>query len=321
MADQPLKKKHHFVPQGYLRGFANEREQVRTVLKDQSRNSYLASVNNVGAENYLYWLKRHPKPDIAEDELSKIEGQCLPHLRELAAKGYVRHPNIRYNLAYYMALQFLRGPDIRDVWAASQAPMFEQSVRELEDHLLTMLAHELGVSADGDRETVTTRIIDREREMETPTFEIGNEHRIGHLFDLAERLIPLIALRRWQIIRLKHRKFITCDRPMIIVDSDGSVLRGGFAESTTLFFPLTRDAAVLMRHVNGVTGKHLTVDMDDRVQAMLWSGLNDWQIPINTRAVDGLNLAIARAAYRDIYCHPDDVKHLPESLRTSFEGE
>jgi hypothetical protein len=57
-------KKQHYVPQFYLRGFANQSEQIHVFDKFTQKSSP-AKVNNVAASNYFY--------DLSEDIVEVAE--------------------------------------------------------------------------------------------------------------------------------------------------------------------------------------------------------------------------------------------------------
>src|ERR1700733_767520 len=71
------KKRHHFVPVGYLKGFCDEDEKIRAFLKDAPLNDKIhLKPDEIGFENYYY---SQPLPDggrnnnAIEDAFNKFE--------------------------------------------------------------------------------------------------------------------------------------------------------------------------------------------------------------------------------------------------------
>lgn len=74
-------KLHHYVPQGYLRGFATDQERIRVVPLDRSRQPYTPSVKNVAAQNHFHTVGELDEPDAFEKVLSDFEGRALSIIR------------------------------------------------------------------------------------------------------------------------------------------------------------------------------------------------------------------------------------------------
>ena len=54
MEGKQQSKLHHFVPQGYLRGFANDKEQVKVVPLEPSRTPFITASRHVTAQNHFH---------------------------------------------------------------------------------------------------------------------------------------------------------------------------------------------------------------------------------------------------------------------------
>jgi hypothetical protein len=122
-------KLHHYVPQFYLRRFTDPSGQLW--LWDRARDRvFRTRPNGVAAENNFYWheelaalghdpLVMEKQFSQLEGEVAQITGQCLEWLREMKPMEKVEIPDINRELvSLYIALQFLRTADSRDVLAA-----------------------------------------------------------------------------------------------------------------------------------------------------------------------------------------------------------
>ena len=81
---RPTAKRHHTVPQFYLRGFAKN-EQVATVGLPGDR-SFLQSVGNATVANNFYALEGHQEgSDVIEKALAEIETATAAIFRKITA--------------------------------------------------------------------------------------------------------------------------------------------------------------------------------------------------------------------------------------------
>ena len=77
MAGKQQSKLHHFVPQGYLRGFANAKEQVKVVPLEPSRTPFTTAVRNVAAQNNFHTTQEfEEEPDWSVPEKMEAWFSC-----------------------------------------------------------------------------------------------------------------------------------------------------------------------------------------------------------------------------------------------------
>lgn len=146
-------KLHHYVPQFYLRRFTDAAGQLWLWDRDRDR-VFRARPFGVAAENNFYWheelaalghdpLTMEKQFSELEGEVARITGQWLEWLRGIPPMEKVEVPDINRELvSLYLALQFLRTADARDILAAfSEQEAHGKAVAEREKRLLhlTML--------------------------------------------------------------------------------------------------------------------------------------------------------------------------------------
>ncbi|WP_090584308.1 DUF4238 domain-containing protein [Arthrobacter subterraneus] len=56
MGNGNTSKLHHYVPQGYLRGFATVKEPITAVPLDRIRSAFTTSVRNVAARTHFHTI-------------------------------------------------------------------------------------------------------------------------------------------------------------------------------------------------------------------------------------------------------------------------
>jgi hypothetical protein len=141
-------KLHHYVPQFYLRRFTNPSGQLWIWDRDRDR-VFRTRPNAVAAENDFYWHEeiaaRGNDPLLMEKQFSQLEGevaqitgQWLEWLREIKPMEKIKVPDINRELvSLYIALQFLRTADARDILAAfAEQQVYGRHVAEAEKRLL-----------------------------------------------------------------------------------------------------------------------------------------------------------------------------------------
>jgi len=121
-------KLHHYVPQFYLRRFADDSGRLWVWERDQDR-IFRTQSNNLAAESKFYWheeleSKGHDPLTIEkqfselEGDAAQITGQWLVALRNMKPLEKVDIPEAdRERVSLYIALQFLRTADHRDILA------------------------------------------------------------------------------------------------------------------------------------------------------------------------------------------------------------
>ncbi|TWJ07601.1 uncharacterized protein DUF4238 [Stackebrandtia albiflava] len=308
-------KLHHYVPQAYLRGFATNKERIRVIPLDRSRQPYTPSVKNVAAQNQFHAVGEFEEPDAFEKALSEVEGQALGIIRGFADGEFPPSEENRWAFAHYTALQSVRGPDTR---------------RTTEHLRATMVRLEMGT---GGRKNVSAWIRDNLRFDPTPEQEariwdeatqpggppigFSNLAHIQNAVKTAIELTPYLATRPWALVRFDRRSLITSDAPVSLVRRpNAKSWEGvGFATAWGVTFPLTRKLGLLMSDpmamLEGVGAG------DSRVQQlreMVLAGRID-QIQSGTTAMEKLfNQHTAEAAREYVFHHPEDERFVPADL-------
>jgi hypothetical protein len=141
-------KLHHYVPQFYLRRFTDASGHLWLWDRDQDR-VFRAQPNGVAAENNFYWheelaalghdpLVMEKQFSHLEGEVAMITGQWLEWLPDMKPMEKVEVPDINRELvSLYVALQFLRTADARDILAAfAEEKVYGKPVARAEKRLL-----------------------------------------------------------------------------------------------------------------------------------------------------------------------------------------
>ena len=105
-------KRHHTVPQFYLRGFADDQRIATVRLPGNDR--FVQSVRKAASETNFYSVDGHPDgPDVFEKLLSDLEGGASSVFEIIQDGKWPLEAEERTTLAHFIALQAVRGPDHR----------------------------------------------------------------------------------------------------------------------------------------------------------------------------------------------------------------
>lgn len=139
---------HHYVPQFYLRRFTDAAGRLWIWDRDRER-TFCSRPDNVAAESKFYWHEElaalgHDPTTMEkqfsqlEGEVAQITGQWLDWLRGMNPMEKVEIPAVNRELvSLYIALQFLRTADIRDILATFvEQKVIGKPVSEPEKRLL-----------------------------------------------------------------------------------------------------------------------------------------------------------------------------------------
>lgn len=303
----PAAKRHHYVPQFHLRGFADG-ETITTVELPGDR-SYNQPVRKAAAENHLYSLPGHPDgADVFEKALSQLEGEVAGIFADIASGTWPLDEESRGSLAYYVALQMARGPEQRRNAEnlARQATRMEIGYGGRAG-VKGWAKKNLGLDVDDE---TAARLWDEAMRPEGPPIKISTAAHIEQTLEIAETLFKYMSGRPWSLVRFDKRSLILSDVPVGLVrqpDDEDSWMGVGVMTAWGITFPLTRKLGLLMNDPNlmmdnGIPVEKVRAGEFDIVQA-------------GTTAMERIfNEHTASSASLRLFHHPDDARFVPSGL-------
>ena len=218
-------REHHYVPQGYLRGFT-EAKSILFVVNKEFDTVRKTSPKGTGYLKDFYTVDTIDEKDSAEVEenLSKIESRCIPLLDKLIAAKDL--PNAEWaDIAIYIALQYGRTPHMRNLMdkvatvsvnnyikeALAEALNDPQKYAELKNGVA-------GQSPDSppipSREKLAEMVLGP-RIIEE--FNLDNGTYVHSIFRIAWEIADSLLKKHWTILHApKNSSFITSDNPMTL---------------------------------------------------------------------------------------------------------
>lgn len=313
-------RKHHTVPQFYLKGFATKarQPQIGTVQLPGDKR-FVQSTSKASTHTDFYAIPGHEEgQDVFEKDLSRMEGEAATVIRKITEERvWPLPPDDRELLAAFLTLQFLRGPEQR---------------RHMEETMAITTRMEIGYGGKANvakwakrkhgitvSEEQAARIWNEATRPEGPPIQLAPTGHINQILELTPKLARYFLFRPWVLYRFSARSLLTCDTPISLIphqqstmaDEDGldeGVLEQGVGLMTAwgITFPLTRKIGLLLASPKEFIG-HVTGDE-------VATGRFDLAHAPSTAAANLFNDATIRNARQWIFHHPDDTHLVPEDL-------
>ncbi len=251
-------RKHHYLSQCYLKGFAapGPKEQVHAI--DLSRGKTFATgTGNIAAIRDFNRIEIPGVPaDQLENDYAKFEDAVAPVLRSVADCIALPGGDGFELIVQLMALLGLRNPKFRAVQTNAIKQMVDLVAGvlfEREESYAAHVLHMREIGRIGERETWPGFTALKEAwESGAVVAEPNQTWLIQMEVSLFPMLIDLLGRRRWitAIAAVDTPGFITCDHPVALTFSDPA-MRGGFYSpgfalpETEVVFPVTQRLALI----------------------------------------------------------------------------
>jgi hypothetical protein len=280
---------HHVVPKLHLREFADDQERVALVSRGSLHRVATPGIDNVLNRKGFYTTQTESgkATDFVEGLLSQIEAQAAMSLRRLRQGRFPPRPLHRINIAAFLALQAVRGPDMRAAWDAMAGEMWRQLNRGLQSEALASRFQEI----EG-RPPTRLELADLAQTYSEPdefAAKLDRNHQALLMFDSAYAMIDPLLRRSWQLIEFPRPQLLTSDRPVTVWANParGRFHRGfGIINADEVRFPVDRRRALVMWLIRAPSGQIVRRGTDDDAREM--------------------NESVAAASREWIVHHPDD---------------
>ena len=252
-------RNHHYIPQGYLRGFGWKRGKHHMVVVHdfQEKKTYETNTRNICAQrDFMRFEVKGRKPDWLEEEFGKLESEAVPAIRDVAKSGFFDGENKNYILNL-MALLAVRSPEQRENMREFQARVAEGVMDlMLEDQELWESQIKEMEETTGKPSLVTYEDAKDFHRRGEYTIEVPRERHIQTEIDLFKTVLQLLGQRKWTLYLVPgdYGEFITTSRPVVIAYIDPEKVPAylrhspGFGlKNTEVFFPLTKHALLIGR--------------------------------------------------------------------------
>ncbi|WP_316179276.1 DUF4238 domain-containing protein [Bradyrhizobium sp. SZCCHNRI1009] len=247
-------RKHHYVPQFYLRGFVDEKGKL-LVTDRASEKVFRTNPANVAAQRDFNTIEGKD-PHAVEKALSEFEGKVAPALERIKQTKSLSNAEDRNALMNLICSLAIRNPrqraTINDFTAEVMQMMLEMAVatKERWDSQVAQMKAE-GVW--DQKENISFEDMQTFVKEKNYTIGLKQDFNIEVEIKQHDRLLQHISARKWQMITAKQDSggFVTTDVPVTLRwsdDKDHGMFGPGFGvASTTVLFPISRDICLLGR--------------------------------------------------------------------------
>ena len=246
--------RHHIVPRFFLRRFADD-QRMLLVRNLKEGREFEASPKRVAYELDYYTVDTAAGPsDAIEQALSKGESLAAQALREIDAGAFPPSEQARGAISSFMAMQFVRGQDFRDMGdraATGAMRMMGQVAASQPDYVRRVLPKALGREVTDDE----VQGVIAGLEKADVTVKVAREQHIETMLHVANEAFPFFVKRKWFLVEGKD--FPTTDMPVVLWQRP----RGGFfgqgvgvmtADEIAMAIGPTR--ALVLVHPDEITG-------------------------------------------------------------------
>ena len=302
MADSmrtPLKpgdsRRHHFIPQFFLRRFADGDALVRVPLSYPEQH-HIATVKDLAVVKDLYTTvdgdPRVGETIATERLLARIDDDAVKPLKCLAAGLiFTLHQPERQTLALWLAMLSVRGPGLRrqleamtDLWNK-----YRMVHSHLEKHRFS-------------RAVVETELKKRVEWFRDKEVVAHQNDYIRSMLNVGGDFAVYIQSRRWLLVKFTRRRLFLSDNPVVNLPSSISVLWGDTNNSgNTKCVPIDGSTALIIH--NNMEFPETTI------------------IDPQSLSADCLNQILVNQAAQEIYCHPKDVEGIQQLRFPNPDGQ
>jgi hypothetical protein len=240
-------RRHHVVPKLHLRGFADDREQVRVVTRDDLTKSYCASISDATVQRDFYALETDAGPShVLETEvLAKAEGECKAPLSRLLGGTFPPTMQDRLLLAKFIALQWVRSENQTERISALLEGLAKLVTVNATPHTVRQ-----AVLETQGREPTKEEITDWVAFLSDPAKYEIKVHRnrvLQATFELTADVMQHLMHRQWCVLHGTGARFLTSDAPVVLWSRPEQRVYGvGIATAEEILFPLDREHALCL---------------------------------------------------------------------------
>jgi hypothetical protein len=247
-------RKHHYVPQFYLRGFTGDEGKLLAIDRPSGK-TFRTDPKNVAAQREFNTVDIEGlDPHIVEKGLAEFEGEIAPALERIKAAKSLAVKEDRELLMNLICALAVRNPrqratinDFVGEIAQTMAEMTFATKERWESQVAAM--KEDGVWDDSIN--VTFEDMQQFVRNRDYTINVAKEFNIGTEIEQHANLVQHIAARKWQMVGAKKGSggFVTSDVPVCLRWSDNAdhgMFGPGFGVAgTQVIFPVSSDMVLM----------------------------------------------------------------------------
>lgn len=292
-------RKHHYVPQCYLKLFSVSHKKIPqlTVFDRVRKKVYKAGVDNVAAQRDFNAIDvEGMDADAFEKSMSGFETGLADALKRIVAARSLANQEDRAFLLNLVGLTAMRNPRFRETIRSGH----EQVARRIMDQLLSSKEiYESQVKrvreAGGLPESNNISYEEMKRFVEDGEYELtlDNTYQVGQEMRVFDKILPLIFERGWMLLRAPENSggFVTSDHPFCLFWTDPK-RRGGFYPPGL-----------------GLQGTEIRFTISPRLALVGAFELKNGDIDVSEESVAGVNGGVIALAEAQVYARDQNFHY------------
>jgi hypothetical protein len=284
----PRSRRHHLVPQFYLRRWADERGRIAVFPVDGSR-PYVTSVANAAVETDFYTIEGDDGQmldDIEVAVMGAVEPEAADAMRRIDESLWPVDLEARTGLANFLALQLVRGWHFRDMTGSITEAMVRSVNRHLVQHpeaIQEALRH--GGHSELSPEELARQVAWMADDSNFRVQQHPNAS-IRAMLETAAEMVEHFGLMSWWLATATTGSFITSDRPIALWHRMSHQLPVGLLNAQEVTLPLDPKKCLLMK----------------------WDFHSEIKWEATEEEVQTFNMLTAAMATKQIYAHPSALE-------------
>lgn len=229
-------KRHHVVPEFYLRRFANEKERITVVRRGaRPHTTHVRNAGVVGKFNIVTDPGGNPSL-VVEKMFADFEGLAKPIIEQIAATGHIPMHEPRSLVAQYMALQYTRTPEWRDI-ANIEAEIHAKTLMSAHtDASLRKMLRAMHGREPTEEEFAAAQYA-RDNIDEFTIEESNNDFFRAAIRLATDDVMPhFLHEMHWHLVQADDPVFITSDHPIVFHRAPGIPV--GIVTAPIIYFPI-----------------------------------------------------------------------------------
>lgn len=250
-------RKHHYVPQCYLKGFVKDRNTPKLFVVDaKERRTFDTSPANVAAERDFHKIDvEGQEPDALENAFSRFESELSPAIERIIASRSIKNDEDRILLFNLIGLMATKNPRLRENFrdaherTANIIMDLVTSTPQMYEYYVKRAKRDGFINKDSDVDYATMREF---IEKNDDKLETGTMMHLQMELDVFDEILPMIFRRKWILFKAPQNTtgFVTSDHPMCLMWSDPPTRGGGYPPGlalrrTQLVFPISKELLII----------------------------------------------------------------------------
>ena len=231
----PYPKKHHYVPQFYLKSFTNNNKEQLYVLDKENKKIFIQNIKEICEQNYFYAFSEDDEYNfMLEEHLGKKENKfsCVINkvIDDIEGYYFIKNKSIeklthddKKTIIEFIIYQIIRVPKYINKLFAMVIPQFKQ------------------FNTDDGVEQTNKQIINDVKKYTFPNY-----------FNRINEIVSILLRKNWTFFVISNdinNKFISSDNPVLISNSNlQSPIRGALIDPMTeISIPLSKNIALALK--------------------------------------------------------------------------